>query len=90
MVGQAQVKNITFPTSHTMETELSNALRAAVPASTIPASEFQTTWDLDTCPEVNGVLTIQWPTPGKNLINKAKQPSNNSGKEILILRTLQS
>ena len=79
ILGQAQPKDITFPSSHTLESELCAALRAAVPLSTVPAEDFQTVWDGDTCPDVNGSISHQWPNPGKEI---KKRSSNNTGNII--------
>ena len=81
ILGQTSPNNITFPASYAIETELSNALRAALPPSTVLAAEFETVWSGEACPEANGTLRCRWPTPGKDL-SKKKRPSSNTGNGL--------
>ena len=75
--GQAQIKDIVFPSSRTLETELCSALRAAVPATTVKVEDFQNIWEEDRCPDGNGSINLRWPNPGKDLSGKRK---DNTGK----------
>ena len=76
--GQAAVKDINFPSSHSLETELCSALRDAVWASAIPAGDYQAKWDEGSCPAVTGSISHQWPNPGKEIRKKTTSNTGNN------------
>ena len=82
ILGQADTNDITFPASYAIETEVCNALRAALPPSTIPAAEFEAAWAGEACPEANGTLRCRWPNPGKDLSNRRKGNNTSSGNDL--------
>ena len=65
--SQAQIKDIVYPSSCTLETELCLALRAAVPATTVKGEDFQNIWEGDKCLDRNSSINLHWPNPGKDL-----------------------
>ena len=88
IAGAAAEKDISFPPSYCLETELCMALRSALPLSTVAVEDFEETWIADKCPDVNGAIdpaTI-WPVPGKNMAGQTKKkPANKPGNNTNFL-----
>ena len=84
ILGQAAPKDIRFPSPHALETELCEAMRAAVWANTIKADDYMNKWEEDEHPAVTGSISHQWPNPGKQIKKKA----SNTGNILSFIRSI--